>query len=462
MKEAYSPEEALRLVKEAETLTAPQLRALQKRRLGELVAYARAHSPYFQALYRGIPDDPDFADLPPTHRPDLTKHFDEWVTDRDVTLADVRAYLSDGQNLSKLYRDKYYTVTTSGTTDVALIMLRDARHRAVNNAVISARYYGGSLFKSVPELTDPTCRLASILPVGDFHASYIAFVNMQKALEARGITGTTLCLPIDMPTREQVEQLNAFQPEFIGGYPSFIRILAGEQAAGRLSIRPKGIGCVSEYMADETRLYIQNTFGCPVMNNYGSSEAGEIALLCKEGHLHVNADWLVLEPVDENDQPVAEGTLSDGTLLTSLSNLVQPIIRYRLSDRIRMRPSGCACGSNMPIVEIEGRKEDTLVFEGPDGCVSVSPSHYMLMGVHEPGCSTSQFLQCSPQKLEIRWIADSDADRDHVGASLLRKVRALHERNGLGNVEVALCDEAPIRGRSGKARWVMKVFEDEK
>ena len=34
-------------------------------------------------------------------------------------------------------------------------------------------------------------------------------------------------------------------------------------------------------------------------------EGGEIACECAEGHLHINEDWVIMEPVDERYQPAA-------------------------------------------------------------------------------------------------------------------------------------------------------------
>ena len=63
----------------------------------------------------------------------------------------------------------------------------------------------------------------------------------------------------------------------------------------------------SESLAAEDRERIRQAFGCTVADNYGCSEFVAIAAGCKHGWLHVNADWVILEPVDENLNPVAPG-----------------------------------------------------------------------------------------------------------------------------------------------------------
>ena len=59
-------------------------------RLAALVAYARTSSPFYRALYRGLPaEDVPLRDLPPVTKPQLMAHFDDWVTDPAITRADL-------------------------------------------------------------------------------------------------------------------------------------------------------------------------------------------------------------------------------------------------------------------------------------------------------------------------------------------------------------------------------------
>ena len=56
--------------------------------------------------------------------------------------------------------------------------------------------------------------------------------------------------------------------------------------------------------------------------------------------------------------------LSHSTLLTNLANHVQPLIRYDLGDQILLRRDPCACGSTLPVIEVQGRQDDALVMAG--------------------------------------------------------------------------------------------------
>ena len=94
-----------------------------------------------------------------------------------------------------------------------------------------------------------------------------------------------------------------------------------------------------------------------------------IAYGCTEGWLHVNADWVLLEPVDDAYRPVPPGEPSHTVLLTNLANRVQPVIRYDLGDSVMAKPEPCACGSPLPAILVEGRRDDVVSLRAPDGSV---------------------------------------------------------------------------------------------
>jgi phenylacetate-coenzyme A ligase PaaK-like adenylate-forming protein len=70
-----------------------------------------------------------------------------------------------------------------------------------------------------------------------------------------------------------------------------------------------------------------------VRDQYGVSEFVLAAFGCGERWPHVNADWVVLEPVDEHHRPVPPGRTSATVLMTNLAGGVPPIIRYDLGGR---------------------------------------------------------------------------------------------------------------------------------
>jgi hypothetical protein len=75
---------------------------------------------------------------------------------------------------------------------------------------------------------------------------------------------------------------------------------------------------------------------------------------------------------------VPRGTTGHTTLLTTLANRVQPLIRFDIGDRIRLPQRACECGSGLPLIEVEGRVDDTLVFDDALG----EPVSLLPLAVH--------------------------------------------------------------------------------
>jgi len=101
-------------------------------------------------------------------------------------------------------------------------------------------------------------------------------------------------------------------------------------------------------------------FKCPVVDEYGSSENGIIAFQCKEGSMHVMADHLAVEFVDEAGQRVKPGELGR-IVITDLNGYAMPLIRYEIGDMGRYTEQACSCGVTLPVMDIiEGRKEDFI------------------------------------------------------------------------------------------------------
>jgi phenylacetate-coenzyme A ligase PaaK-like adenylate-forming protein len=193
-----------------------------------------------------------------------------------------------------------------------------------------------------------------------------------------------------------------------------------------------------------------------VRDNYGCSEFVAIGYDCGHGWLHVHADWVILEPVDENYQPVQPGQTSSSVLLTNLANHVQPIIRYELGDRVTVRPDRCPCGSQLPAIRVEGRTDDILRFATPSGeTIPVLPLALWATVKETPGINRFQLIQSSPSRLDVRLEAAVPEERQTVWLTAQQRLLAFLRTQGVVNVSVELLPEGPVRDpRSGKFRHV--------
>ena len=86
--------------------------------------------------------------------------------------------------------------------------------------------------------------------------------------------------------------------------------------------------------------------------------------------MHVSEDLVIVEPVDEDGRPVAPGQRSVKVCLTNLFNRALPLIRYEITDEVRIESEPCPCGSaHRCVADIQGRLDDVLVY----GALRVHP-----------------------------------------------------------------------------------------
>lgn len=81
-----------------------------------------------------------------------------------------------------------------------------------------------------------------------------------------------------------------------------------------------------EFLSDELRERLTDTFHCYVQTSYACTEGGTVACECTLRHLHISDDWLILELVDAQGNPVPDGKLANKFLLTNHYNFTQPLI----------------------------------------------------------------------------------------------------------------------------------------
>jgi phenylacetate-coenzyme A ligase PaaK-like adenylate-forming protein len=165
---------------------------------------------------------------------------------------------------------------------------------------------------------------------------------------------------------------------------------------------------------------------------------------------------VIVESVDAEYRPVPTGESGSTTLITNLANHVQPIVRCDLGDRVRLHEGRCACGSALPVIEVEGREDDSLVFVDARGRpVRLLPLALTTVMEEEARVFDFQLVQRDEQELLLLVAAsgrEGEQALERSRAALLGHLRA----QGLDRVTIqARCGEAGTRGRSGKVQRVV-------
>lgn len=177
---------------------------------------------------------------------------------------------------------------------------------------------------------------------------------------------TALRLNATDPIADTVARLNDFRPDSLVGYASVHRLLAEEQLAGRLRISPVAVMSASEVLTDDTRRLVEEAWGRKPFNVYAATEPAGIASECEQHHgLHLYEDLVITEVVDQTNRPVPPGTFGAKILVTVLFSRTQPLIRYEMSDSVRLTERRCPCGRPFALLDgIQGRSEDVLHLPG--------------------------------------------------------------------------------------------------
>ncbi|HEC81677.1 MAG TPA: phenylacetate--CoA ligase family protein, partial [Thermoplasmatales archaeon] len=203
-----------------------------------------------------------------------------------------------------------------------------------------------------------------------------------------------------------LDEMERFNPEFIGGYPGTLKILAILKRRGKgENVNPRWIGSSGAILDDYTRKYIEDAFDARVFDVYGATECSPIAFECRNGNYHVQSDLVHLEFVDQENISVASGTPAN-ILVTRLFGRGTPIIRYSgISDLITPTDGECSCGMVTPLIEkIEGRKVDAVVL--PNGKI-IPPSSFT-------GIPYKVMRKFNTKKIEQFQIIQHDYDRIEI------------------------------------------------
>lgn len=435
---------------------APGLARRQETRLAALLAHARGASPFYRRRYAHLPGDgAALGDLPAVTKRELMAAFDDWVTDPAVTRAGLEAFIADPSLIATAFRESF-VCTSAGTTGHPGLFVHDRGaidvYRAITFTRIAPAWFGAADWW---RLALRGFRWAAVFGTGGHYvgAGWVELERRRGAFRARAFR----VFPVQLPLAELVAGLNAFDPAVLTGYPSALALLAAEQAAGRLSLRPVVLACGGESLPADAGARMAAAFDCPVHNMYAASECLPMAFSCAQGWLHVNSDWVILEPVDAQLRPMPAGEPSHTVLLTNLANRIQPIIRYDLGDSVLARPSPCPCGSPLPAIRVAGRQDDVLHLAAADGrSVTILPMAIGTVVEETPGVQRSQLIQTGPATIRLRLDLEAGIDGEQAWRDATGRITAYLAAQQLGNVVLVRASEPPEQSaRFGKFRQVI-------
>jgi len=419
-----------------------RLREERTRRLRELVTVAKERSPWHRERLAAVDErtleEGTLDELPTMDKTQLMENFDRIVTDRRVTLAAANDHIA-GLRTDAYFLGDLHAVASGGSSGVRGVFVWDWEGWTAVRLVALRQ-------QLADRLADP--ELAAKPPVG----MVIAANNATHFTTASAETFDTAAvpihrIPIGLPLPMIVAAMNGIDGDGLATYPSMLSALVSEARAGALRIRPRRIVTMAEPLFDEIREAAEQTWEAPVANMWGTSEAGIVGIGCfVERGMHLADDLVIVEAVDAHGRAVPPGMPSAKVFLTNLANVLQPLIRYEITDQVAMLDQACSCGSaHRRVADIQGRVDDEFAYN--DG-TRVHPHVFRSVLVREPAVTEYQVHQTA-DGADVLLCHETPVDSDALAANVV----AALANAGLAHARVSIrtVDSIP-RLSSGKIK----------
>lgn len=237
--------------------------------------------------------------------------------------------------------------------------------------------------------------------------------------------------------------------DYMTGYAMSNYFLAREiEKSGLEAPKLKAVITSSEKLSPEMRDTFRRVYQCNTFDSYSGVEACGLISETPDGYLVNSPDVGILEVVDEKGIHVPAGG-SGEVVSTGLLNYDQPLIRYRIGDRVSLAKARSGPRNiQMPVIDqIDGRIEDKVV--GPDGRLMVR-FHGIFVDHH--GLIASQVVQEKTDRIVLRLVVASSYSK-----SISEPIMTQRMQSQLGSglkVSFEYLDELP-RTSSGKIKSVI-------
>lgn len=374
-----------------------QMQAYQREQLEQLLRHARQNVPFYEtrldAVFRpnGNIDWDRWGEIPILKRQDLAVH-------REAMLARV---VPPGHGEARDY-------TTSGSSGVpitvransiAALANRAAELRAFNWHGIDYANNLCSLTSDEGEAMWPEGRRLG--PWGPVWASGTS-AGRHFQINTYETSGHIL----DFLTRSEAEYLVA------SPMAAYALALEAERLGSEIALEKLlYYGAEELPVASDARMRV---FGASALSRYASKESNGIGHTCPAGpHLHVHAENILVEVLDDQGNPSALGQ-TGRIVVTPFLSTHQPIIRYELGDLVTVGDP-CNCGRTLPVLrEVSGRVNH--VFRFPDGSTSYRRLPQSMR--QQLKCGMWQIAQVAPLEIELRYTPVNPGDiGDEAGAA---------------------------------------------
>ncbi len=325
-----------------------KIKEYQETKLQAALQYLKEHSVFYQRMFEGqnidineIKTIEDLQKLPVTTKNDLQKYSEDFIcveksriidyVTTSGTLGDPITFVLTDKDLDRLAYNEYLSFTTAGFTKEDIMQLMttiDRRFMAGLAYFLGARELGMGVARvgnGIPELQwdtieriQPTCGIA----VPSFLIKLIDFAEKNKI--DYNNSSIKKCLCIGESLRKENFELNTL--------------------GRRIQEKWSSLQLYSTYASTEMQASFTECSG-----------------FCG-GHLQ--PELIIVEFLDDNDNPVGEGESGEVTI-TTLGVEGMPLLRFKTGDVCYHYTEPCSCGRNTTrLSSVLGRRGQMIKYKG--------------------------------------------------------------------------------------------------
>jgi phenylacetate-CoA ligase len=245
--------------------------------------------------------------------------------------------------------------------------------------------------------------------------------------------------------RAYARKLLSWRPAGIIGYSSALDSFARHNWALRDEFRELGVRFVlltSEVAPRPDSLaFLRDMFACPIVQEYGGAEFGQIAFAGDDEIFQVFDDLNYLE---RRDAELEGEEVGHEIIVTTLYHRYVPLFRYRMGDVV-LRPTLLPHGHVTRFQGLSGRNNIELTLPNGSAIHTVSIFHCIYQ---EPSVLNIQ-LVIRDDELELRLVCPS-AEKPQIEERIRGRLRQVNPVLGTARIQFT---DALEQSRAGKHRW---------
>ncbi len=330
-----------------ETESKEEIIKFQESQLPIILGYLNSNSNFYRRLFKDnsinintIKTLDDLTRIPVTTKNDLQKHNNDFLCVEKDKVIDY--------------------ITTSGTLGepVTFAMTNGDLERLAYNEYIS--------FLCADTTKEDIYQLLVTLDKR-FMAGMAYFMGLRKLGAGIIRTGPGL-------QKMQFESIKRFNPTGFVTVPSFIPKLITYAINNNISLNETSVKkaiCIGEpirnpdFTLNQLGKKIAEEWDLKLYSTYASTEMGTAFTECSEGKGgHHHPEMIIVEFLDENNNPVSEGEAGEVTI-TTIGVEGMPLLRFKTGDMCYHHTEPCRCGRNtMRLGPVIGRKQQMIKLKG--------------------------------------------------------------------------------------------------